>query len=357
MLGLLRARLSAGRRPGAFGLDIGSRAIKVLELRSTRSSHAVARCARVPIAAGIAAEGAIHDVPAAAAAIRAAVNAAGITHAEAAVGICGRELIIKRLQIPEVPARELGRAIRIEAEHQIPFDIDEVLLGYQITAQQNRLVDLTLVAAKKSKVMEYCAAVTAAGCAPVVVDVDGFALGNQRELTAPDETDRTALVDVGATMTKIAIVGGRLTHFVRDVPFGGDRYSHAIAARLGVAIEEAETIKTAAARNPAPELVAQACAEVSRDLGREIQRALDYHTESDVTAHPATRVALVGGGAALAGLGQALGAILGLPVAVSDPFAGLPVDASCAAAIACAGPTMALALGLGLRRPGDGVTP
>ncbi len=352
MLGLLRATLPARRVPGAFGLDIGSTAVKVLELRSTRSSYAVARCARISFAAGIVAEGAIRDAAAASAAIRAAVDRAGITCRDAAVGICGRELIIKKLQIPEVPARELADAIRIEAEHQIPFAIDEVFLGYQITAQQNRLIDLTLVAAKKSKVMEYHAAVTAAGFAPVVVDVDGFALGNQHELTASIASERIALVDVGATMTKIAIVGGRLTHFVRDVPLGGERYTHAIAARLGVAVEDAEAIKTAAAPCPDPALVAQACASVSRDLGREIQRALDYHAESEVGAPPATRVSLVGGGSALAGLDQSLAAILGLPVAVTDPFAGLALEA----ASASAGPAFALALGLGLRRLGDGTT-
>jgi type IV pilus assembly protein PilM len=354
MLAFPRARLPGRPAPGVFGLDIGSTSVKVLELRGGRSSRAVARCARVPLAAGSVAEGAIRNGPAVAAAIREAVEVAGIRGRGAAVGICGRELIIKKLQIPDVPARELTRAIRIEAEHQIPFAIEEVFLDYQITARQNRLVDLTLVAAKKSKVEEYCAAVSAAGLTAVVVDVDGFALGNQHEVTSPPDSECTALVDVGATMTKTAIVGRRLTHFVRDLPFGGDRYTHAIAAHFGVAFEEAEAIKTGAAPDPAPELTTQTCARVSRELAREIQRALDYHAEGDVAAAAPARVALVGGGAALTGLEQALAAILGLPVTVADPFTALAVDAGCAAAIATGGPALALALGLGLRRAGDG---
>jgi type IV pilus assembly protein PilM len=357
MLGLLRARLSRRSGPAAFGLDIGSAAVKVLELRAGRAAHAVARCARVPLAPGLVSEGAIRDTPATAAAIRAAVEAAGIRSREAAVGICGRELIIKKLQIPEVPARDLPRAIQIEAEHQIPFAIDEVFLGYQITARQDHLVDLTLVAAKKSKVGEYCAAVRAAGLDPVVVDVDGFALGNQHELASAAEVECTALVDVGATMTKIAIVGHRLTHFVRDLPIGGDRYTQAIAAQLGVAPEAAEAIKTGEASSPAPALVAEACARVSRELGREIQRALDYHAESDVAAASPARVLLLGGAAGQAGLGPALASVLELPVAVADPFAALAVDSACATAIGTGGPALALALGLGLRRSGDGIRP
>jgi type IV pilus assembly protein PilM len=363
MLEFLRARLPVRRVPAAFGLDIGSTAVKVLELRPTGSSPAVARCARIPLAAGAVAEGTIRDAAAAAAAIRRAVDAAGITTRRAAVGVCGRELIVKKLQIPRVPARELADAIRIEAEHQIPFAVEEVFLGYQITAQRNRLVDLTLVAAKKAKIMEYHAAVSAAGLVPVVVDVDGFALGNQHELGAGSEgspeatAGAVALVDIGATMTKIAIVGRRLTHFVRDVPLGGDRYTRAIATRLGVAVDEAEALKIGVATSPDPELVAQVCAGISRDLGREIQRALDYHAESDVSVPPAARVSLVGGGAALGGLDQSLASFLGLPVAVADPFAGLAVDAACAGVIAGDGLSLALALGLALRRSGDSVTP
>lgn len=357
MLGALRARSRARRAPRAFGLDIGSTAVKVVELRALDSSYAVARCASAPIAAGIVAEGAIRDAEAAATAIRRAVATAGITSTDAAVGICGRELIIKKLQIPEIPAKELADAIRIEAEHEIPFAIDEVFLDYQITAEQNRLIDLTLVAAKKSKVMEYHAVVTAAGFTPVVVDVDGFALGNQHALTARAATERVVLVDVGATMTKVAVGGGALPHLVRDVPFGGSRYTHTIATRLGISFEDAEAIKTGAARNPDPQTVAQVCEAVSRDLGREIQRALDYHAESDVTTPHVTRVSLVGGGASLKGLDESFASIFGLPVAVADPFAGLTVDAACAETVARAGPSLALALGLSLRRRGDAVSP
>jgi type IV pilus assembly protein PilM len=273
----LRIRSRARRAPRAFGLDIGSTAVKVVELRDLDLSLAVARCARTPIAPGVAAEGTIRDAEAAAAAIREAVAAAGITGTDAVVGLCGRELIIKKLQMPAVPARALKDAVRIEAEHEIPFAIDEVFLDYQITAEQNRVFDLTLVAAKKSKILESCAVVTAAGFTPVVVDVDGFALGNQHALMAPATPERVALVDVGATMTKVAVVGGALTHLVRDVPLGGGRYTQAIAARLGVPGEIAEAIKIGAVPSPDPRTVAQVCEGVSRDLGREIQRALDYH--------------------------------------------------------------------------------
>ena len=87
-------------------------------------------------------------------AIRSAVSRAGLKGTGCAIAVCGRELIIKKVQIPEVPAREVGDVVQLEAEHHVPFAIDEVFLDYQSIGQHNGVLDLILVAVKKSKVLE-----------------------------------------------------------------------------------------------------------------------------------------------------------------------------------------------------------
>src|SRR5438105_10015867 len=126
------------------------------------------------------------------------VSKAGIKAKETAIAISGRELIIKKVQIPEVPAKEVGDVVQLEAEHHIPFAIDEVFLDYHTVGQHGGVMDLILVAVKKSKVLEYASVVAEAGFEPSIVDVDGFALGNQFELNFPDEsTQPVALSDIG----------------------------------------------------------------------------------------------------------------------------------------------------------------
>src|SRR3989338_2036885 len=104
---------------------------------------------------------------------------AGVKGKEAAIAICGRELIIKKVQIPQVPPKEVHDVVQLEAEHHIPFAIDEVFLDYHGVGQHDGVMDLILVAVKKSKVLEYSAVVEEAGLIPSIVDVDSFALGNQ----------------------------------------------------------------------------------------------------------------------------------------------------------------------------------
>src|SRR6266852_5112455 len=90
------------RTSETFGLDIGSSAVKVVQLQG--SSLVALGVASLP--PDVIAEDTIKESVA-----RAAVNSK-----EAAIGVSGRELIINKVQIPEVPVKELRDAVQLEAE-------------------------------------------------------------------------------------------------------------------------------------------------------------------------------------------------------------------------------------------------
>src|SRR2546422_5378664 len=171
------------RTSDTFGLDIGSSAVKVVQLHG--SSLIGLGVASLPPDA--IAEGTIKDPPSVVEAIKDAVGRAAVGSKEAAIGVSGRELIIKKVQIPEVPVKELRDAVQLEAEHHIPFAIDEVFLDYHVVGRHDGAMDLILVAVKKSKVVEYVGVVEEAGLNAVGVGVDGFALGHQFELNQQNE--------------------------------------------------------------------------------------------------------------------------------------------------------------------------
>ena len=140
-----------------FGLDIGSSAVKVLQLKEAGGSYSVAALGTAPIPPDAIADGTIKDPPTVVDAIKSAVAKAGVKGTDCAIAICGRELIIKKVQIPEVPAKDVHDVVQLEAEHHIPFAIDEVFLDYHTVGQHGGQLDLILVAVKKSKVLEYAA--------------------------------------------------------------------------------------------------------------------------------------------------------------------------------------------------------
>src|SRR2546426_331426 len=165
------------RTSDTFGLDIGSSAVKVVQLQG--SSLVALGLASLPPDA--IAEGTIKDPPSVVDAIKDAVGRAAVGSKEAAIGVSGRELIIKKVQIPEVPMKELRDAVQLEAEHHIPSAIDEVFLDYHVVGRHDGAMDLIVVAVKKSKVVEYVGVVEEAGRHTVGLDGRGVAPRHQVE--------------------------------------------------------------------------------------------------------------------------------------------------------------------------------
>ncbi len=341
------------KRRDTFGLDVGSSAIKALQLSQNGSGLKLAALGIAPLPPDVIVEGTIREPAVVTEAIQEAVSRAGVSTKDAAIALSGRELIIKKIQIPTVPAKELHDAMQLEAEHHIPFAIDEVYLDYHVVGKPEETMDLILVAVKKSKVTEYVSVVEAAGLTPVVVDVDGFALGNQFELNQPEERgEAVALVDIGASAMKTNVVRDGASIFARDIPFGGKNYTQAIAQHLRISIDQAEAAKLGKDVGIPWDSIVAALEAVSRELSLEIQRTFDYFA-STAESERIGKIVLAGGCAQLPGLVDYLSSTWGIRVEVARPFDHIHVGAAHTDMVASAGPGLAVAVGLGLRRAGD----
>jgi type IV pilus assembly protein PilM len=341
------------RRKATFGLDIGSSSIKVAQIGQSGNTFRLTALAIAPLAPDAIADGGIKEPAAVTEAIQEAVSKAGVGGRDAAIALSGRELIVKKLQFPDVPVHELGDAVQLEAEHHIPFALDEVFLDYHVTAKHDGLMDLILVAVKKSKVTEYLSVVEAAGLNPVIVDVDGFALSNQFEVNHPDERGEVvALVDIGASTMKTNVVSSGTSIFARDIPFGGKNYTQAIAQHLRIPFDQAEAAKLGKDVGIPWDSLVPALEAVSREFSLEIQRTLDYFA-STAESERIGKIVLAGGCATLPGLPDYLSSVWGIPVELARPFERIEVGSAHADTVAAVGPHLAVAVGLGLRQAGD----
>ena len=341
------------KTPETFGLDIGSSGVRAVRLKEGGGSYTLNALGMAALPPDAIVDGIIKDAPTVAEAIRTAVSRAGVRSSDCAIAVCGRELIIKKVQIPEVPAKEVADVVQLEAEHHVPFAIDEVFLDFQSVGKHDGVLDLILVAVKKSKVLEYAAVVEDAGLVPSIVDVDSFALGNQFEVNYPGERGETvALIDIGASIMKTNVVRSGSTIFARDIPFGGNNYTQAIAQQLKIPFEQAEAAKLGRDVGVRWETVVPALEAVSRELSLEIQRTFDYFA-STAESERIGKIVLTGGCAQLPGLGDYLSSNWGIPVELTKPFQRIDVDRAYADDVSAAGPALAVAVGLAFRRPGD----
>ena len=134
------------------GLDIGSSAVKAVELKPAGKGYKVTGFGSEPIPPDSIVDGAIIDAAAVADAIRRLFDSRGIKTKDVAASLSGNAVIVKKISLPIMSDAELAESIYWEAEQYIPFDIQDVNLDYQILDKGGEpgkgTMDVLLVAAK-----------------------------------------------------------------------------------------------------------------------------------------------------------------------------------------------------------------
>ena len=342
------------------GLDIGSSAVKAVELKASGKGWKVVAFGIEALPPDAIVDGAIIDGTAVADAIRRLFERLGIKNRDVAASLSGNAVNYAASFIASIAHGELANSITWEAEQYIPFDIQDVNLDYQVLSRPPKptpgaTMDVLLVAAKKETIADYTGVIAQAGRVPAIVDVDAFALQNAYEANYGNRDAIVALLNIGASAININIVRGDQSLFTRDVPIGGNAYTEALQKDFQLPQESADLLKRGYAADgldatqTGPSLLM-----VTEAVLLEVQKTLDFFRGTTGADH-IDQLLVTGGGAQVAGLVDALHERLGIPVEFLDPFKtvsfdaakfGVPVLSEAAAAAT-------VAVGLALRRMGD----
>ncbi len=350
-----------GRAKIVAGLDIGSSAIKAVELRASKAGYRVAAFGLAPLPPDSIVDGAIIDAAAVTAAIKQVFE--GRTRFKAkdvCASISGNAVIVKKITLPLMTEAELAQSIHWEAEQYIPFDIQDVNLDYQIlepgpTTDARTTMDVLLVAAKKDKIGDYTSAITQAGRSPVIVDVDAFALQNAYEANyGLDPRAVIVLLNAGASAINVNVIEGGQSVFTRDISMGGSAYTDALQKELDLTYEAAEQLKKGIPVDGATyEEALPILHAVNENVLLEIQKTFDFF-KATARSEKVDRIVVSGGASRVDRFLEMLTERLGVPVEEFDPFK----QVSCDVALLGDQPgdlaaSAAVAVGLALRKVGD----
>jgi type IV pilus assembly protein PilM len=351
-----------GKPKALVGLDVGSSAIKAIELRPVGRGYRVAALGSEPVPPDSIVDGAIIDGAAVAEAIRRVFeNKAFSRTKEVAASLSGSAVIVKKISLPIMTEAELADSIYWEAEQYIPFDIQDVNLDYQVidagtSPDSKGTMDALLVAAKKEKIADYTGVISQAGFVPVVVDVDAFALQNAYEVNyGLDPSAVVVLLNAGASAININILCGEQSLFTRDVSIGGNAYTEAVQKELGLPFETAERLKKGDQVDGAPRAdVGPILRAMTDNLLLEIQKTFDFF-KATASTDRIDRIMTSGGASRVDGFKEALAERFNTAVEALDPFKAVTLDPGKLGVedLDAARSTSAVALGLALRKAGD----
>ncbi len=314
-----------------IGLDIGTSAIKMVELDETKDTYKLKNFGIAKLPKETIVNGVIINSDPLIQAIKGLVSNLKITNKNVAISISGHPVIIKKITLDFMTEEELEPVIETEAEQYIPFDLDEVNIDFQILGvneEKSDQMNVMLVAAKKAMIEEYTDVIRASGLKTSIIDIDVFALENMFDINyAYEENQNTVLIDIGASVTNINIVKNGFSIFNRDVFIGGNQITEEIQKELSVSFEEAEILKTGEKiEGIDQELLDQTIANSSASISREIQRTLDFFTGSSYAE--IHHIYLSGGGAKTRGLKELIDEKMSCSVEFTDPFKTIKYDKS-----------------------------
>lgn len=344
-----------------IGLDIGSGAIKLVQLIKGNNGYKLKRFGVRILESELIVDGTIMDAEQVISVIKDLMDELSLKEKDVAFAVSGHSVIVKKIQLPLMTEEELEESIKWEAEQYIPFDINDVNIDFHILESMEAEdarddMDVLLVAVKKEKLTEYTSVVSDAGLTPTVVDVDAFTLENM--FCANYEVmdgEVVALVDVGASVMNINIIKGGSFAFTRDISIGGNRYTETIQREFNVNYEQAEQAKRGeTVEEIDPELLSNIMNLLNDKIVSEVVRSFDYfkttssHEEID-------RILLSGGGSKVANLCACLEEKSGIPVEMVNPFKCIEIpeaqfDLEYIREMA---PLASVGVGLALREPGD----
>jgi type IV pilus assembly protein PilM len=336
----------------------------------SRYGYEIVNLGLCPTPEGSVADGAVVDPDAVGAALKDLLRSRNIIQRQVMAALGGQGIILRHVQFPRMDLDELREVIRWEAEHHIPIPPPEAVVDFTVIPGQGETDEqgtqqmrVMLVGAQRAVVEAYVSALKKARLVPRGLDIE--ALADYRVLNVPayrsqDPTRYAeAVIDLGHSATKLSIYLRGVLELTRTLATGGRAFTEALSGGLGVPQVEAERLKRRYGVRADGGRVLQTLSPTLNDLVFEIRRTFEFFASRHF-GQSVRRVYLVGGGARMPGVAEALTRYLtpalgervpegaDVRVEVVDPLAAIPLSPRLARQAPFIGPEFVTALGLAL---------
>lgn len=349
-------RLLTKKAPAVLGLDIGSSAVKLVELSYNGKRYHIESYAVEPVTPDAVAEQAIADIESVGKSIQRALKRAKARAKHAAVAVSGSAVISQTITLPDsLSDEEMAAQIELEAGQYIHYPLEEVNLDFEVigpSAHNANMVDVLLIASRSENVESRVAALEMAGLKTKVVDVETYATENAlnliiRQMPGQGLEKTIAIVDIGATTTHLIVFDDLKIIYTREQVFGGKQLDEEIQRHYKLPCPEAQRAKKQGTL-PA-DYASEVLAPFKESVARQVSRALQFFFSSS-HYQKVDHILLAGGIASISGIAQLVASQIGTPVSIANPFIGMSVATRISAkAISNDAPALMVACGLALR--------
>jgi type IV pilus assembly protein PilM len=353
----LKAIFNPRLRP-LIGLDISSTAVRMVEMVDAGNGEPrVERYVIEPLPKDAVVDGNMTALEIVTEAVKRCWKRLGTSTRNVALAVPTAAVITKKITLPaNLREQEMELQVESEANQYLPFALEEVNLDFQVigpSPSNPDEVEVLLAASRKEKIEDRVAVAEMAELKPLVVDIESYAIQAAYELVIKQLPQGgggriIALIDVGASATKVTIMKDSQQLYGREQAFGGSQMTDDIMRAYGLSPEEAESIKRS--DTPPDNYAAEILHPFVENLAQEVARALQFFFTS--TPHNEIHHIILAGGAVLVpGVVESVAQRTGIHTLLADPFAGMAISPRIRAKqLTADAPSLMVACGLALRK-------
>jgi len=341
------------------GVDIGTSAIKVVQLRKEKGRVILETYGAISLGPYAGVEiGRATSLPAdkISEALKDVIREANVTTSDAAVSIPYASSLISIVKLPAAVEKQLAQVIPIEARKYIPVPINEVLLDWFVVSGGSKggsstpdKIDVLLVAIHNDTISKFKAITADAALSVAFFEIEVF---SAVRAALDHGLAPIAVVDIGAATTKFYVVERGLIHESHILNGGGQDLTLSASRALGLTVMQAEERKRKVGlskNDPAQDpKFAQSLELTLGNLTAELSRTMVAYEQR--TNQTLSTLVATGGGASLKGFKEFAQQKISAEIRLADPFSKTQTPAFLEAILKEAGPEFSVAVGLALRR-------
>ncbi len=339
-----------------LGIDIGSSAVKILEISGFGEELCVDGYGRETLPPFALDGNIIKDTDAVANCIKKVLLKARLTAKHAALAVPDSVVISKVVQINDgLNEQEMEELVVIEADKYIPYPIDEINLDFEIlgqSAKNSALLDVLIVASRAENVQRRIEVAALAGLTATIVDVESYvveraALQLAKDLPARGQDKIVAIIDIGNRFCHLFVLHGMKLIFSREENFGSMQLIEAISERYKMTAEQAVEAKE---QGSLPDdYDAEILTPFKEMLLLQIKRTLQFFYSTSQHGF-VDHILLAGGVARQDGLDALIQKHLGVMTTIANPLSRMSINKSIdLESINKDAPSLLVACGLALR--------
>lgn len=224
-----------------FGLDIGTTAIRLVELSGSGSVKTLSKYAYAPIDSKISLSDSKADQQKLAQAIRDLIAQSRVSTRNVAVGIPSNKVFTTVVDFERLSASDLGKSIHLQADSLIPTPINESKLDWALLGDSP--VDATKVEVLISSVPnEFIESrldmLESIGLNVIAFEPDNLALA--RAMLPPDVTLPQMVLDIGNKSTDLVVSMNGVPRLTRSIPTGSEAIIRSAMQNLSIDEKQAE---------------------------------------------------------------------------------------------------------------------